>query len=264
MQSLLPAERDTLNRPDFRPLINPDFVENPVNPAWPLSQACADCLHLESISLPQPGGGEPNIRREDVEDFRNTWVRSRPWEIPEANSISGYWTVGDQRSSILENAILLVQYKTFRVCVQVGPTNSETLISTEEISHLLDTYLGQYQGDLLPPVVAYSIFDTTAFQFLIIPEPVDILRDSIERFNDDDTADDESHIMDPSWTMENLDQETITLGEVTLTAIDNFRAGDYFRHLQDAAHSAWMDNEHVLSDRADKAGANVALNRNFH
>lgn len=125
MQNLSPAEQNTLGRHDFRPLINPDFVENPSRSLHPLRQACADCLHLESMPFSRPDGRESNIRRTDVEEFCNTWVRYRPWEDREPNTISGYWTLGDHRSRTADIAILLVQYKTFRVCVQGGRTPND-------------------------------------------------------------------------------------------------------------------------------------------
>lgn len=111
----------------------------------------------------------------------------------------------------------------------------------------------------MPPVVAYSMFDSCAFQFLIIPEPEDILRDSIDRFNEEEAVDDASHLTG-AWIMAEFDQEITTLDQVTFRGIQDFRESEYCRHLDD---TACINYGHVLSARAGQAQANVGANR-FH
>lgn len=120
MQNLSQADQHTLNSRDFRPLIRRGFQEESLDYDHPdVDQQCDPCTFLDHTAFAHCSGPESQFRRRDLVDFYDLWLPENPGEDPQCDSICGFWVI-DRRPGSGDEAVTIVQYKTFRICVRVG------------------------------------------------------------------------------------------------------------------------------------------------
>lgn len=105
------------------PLIHPEFKQNALD-AGDALKACVDCSGFDVTSLQDSEFRLNKIARKDVQDFHDLWFRPlAPNTNPE---LCGYCTITDW-PQIGENAVMIVQYESLRICVRAGASGGETM-----------------------------------------------------------------------------------------------------------------------------------------
>lgn len=118
-QYLSEAEQWTLDSPNFTPLVHRNFVgDTPDSGYDDIEKKCDPCTFFDHTAFAQ-GRRPSQFRRRDLEDFCNIWLRAQPGNSPGHDPICGVWFM-DQWRMVSENAVTIVQYKTFKICVRAG------------------------------------------------------------------------------------------------------------------------------------------------
>lgn len=119
MPEYLQNYHDILHRPDIRPLIHPAWTPETSH----IEIGRQTCLLSSEITI---GGiydpsekGHLRIRRSDLEDLRRIWLQNHYGNTTKPSLLRGYWKI-DNWEHDSDNAISIVQYKTFRVCLRGG------------------------------------------------------------------------------------------------------------------------------------------------
>lgn len=120
VQNLSEDEKRILNRQDFRPFLHPEFMGFKPGDEK-VRKACLDTYFLDTGALGKPSNPSSLIRSQDVRDFHDIWAREHPGNSTGTDPLCGYWVIGGWKD-IGQDAIAIIQYKTFRICVRAGPT----------------------------------------------------------------------------------------------------------------------------------------------
>lgn len=120
VRNLSEVEKRILDRHDFRPFLHPEFQRFTPGDAK-VQKACLDTYFFDTSALGKPSEPASLIRSQDVRDFYDIWAREHPGNGREPDPLCGYWVIGGWKD-IGQDAVAIIQYKTFRICVRAGPT----------------------------------------------------------------------------------------------------------------------------------------------
>lgn len=127
VQNISEDEKRILNRHDFRPFLHPEFQGFTPGDAK-VRKACSDTYFLDTGALGKPSEPAALIRSQDVRDFYEIWAREHRENGREPDPLCGYWVIGGWKG-IGQDAIAIIQYKTFRICVRAGPTGIKIMLA---------------------------------------------------------------------------------------------------------------------------------------
>lgn len=121
VHNLSSSDQRMLDGLEFKPFIRHDFEdESPDYYHDDANRECDPCTLLDHMAFAQCGGPESRFRRKDLEDFCDIWLREHPGQFPDEDFICGSWPIDDW-PEFGDEAVTIVQFKTFRICVRADP-----------------------------------------------------------------------------------------------------------------------------------------------
>lgn len=118
-QKLSLSDQETLDRLDIRPLLHPNWLPE----TTAIETGRHACLLSSIVTIGRNRGptakNVPGIRRRDVDDLRRVWLKNNYGNTDNPSLLSGYWVV-DNWEFIGKGSIVIIQYRTLRVCLCGG------------------------------------------------------------------------------------------------------------------------------------------------
>lgn len=119
IRNLLPFDQGTLDRPDIGPWLHPRWLPEAVpNEIGRPTCVLSGGINVGRICSPTDTN-TPRIRRRDLEDFRRIWLQNNYGNTNNPSLLRGYWEI-DNWEQIGRGSIVVVQYRTLRVCLRGG------------------------------------------------------------------------------------------------------------------------------------------------
>ncbi|KAL1853176.1 hypothetical protein Daus18300_011915 [Diaporthe australafricana] len=170
-------DQNTLDRPDFRPRLHHSFVAEP-DPNVEVRRSCVLITKPSCGPTHDPGEREtPRIRRQDLEDFRRTWLWGNYRDSVKLPVLRGQWTVDNSQNN---GAVMIVQYRTFKICL-IGEART-VVLSSADVGMIMDLCLASIPGEEMPRWLVELEHGDQYPQWLLAPVDQYGLKYSIDAF----------------------------------------------------------------------------------